>query len=966
MPDEPDPPETAALPAQAGMSATQKPPAANEASSVSIGGRLEPGQRWHEYQIGDPIQTEVGRCYHAINVGQLENVIIRVRPCDEHTEMRSQAWAELTSLDQPALVKGIDAIEEGGYRFEISYPPPQTTLHEWAACRQASLDDVQLLVQQISDVIITLHDRGVVHLNLRPDTIYILSEDGGLHVTVGGLEQATTYNQPELIPAPVDPLYAPPEAAGLSKHTPGAGLRAWDWWTLGRIMQELVLGRHILSIVANRDVSRATPELRARAEALLLERDPQAPRAGAVELMPQMSQRLTDLLRGLLTSSRGGRWGTDEILRWLKQQPVKDRYQLGRTEELFAWKDRTFTVAEAAEYFVREENWNDGLTNLFAKDDPATLIFFVTDHPEYSQERKQIDEVKKYLQLPNWCELPEPVKNDAVAAAIWLLLGGEDANLVFYGQRLDANCFRGLFARGSVADGVAMARALTALPYIQLIEKGDPEAGRLLSSMSALLTGEAFTNAIKQGWLEQTNPADQARLMLLALEPEQHLLELRSGLIKRFACTRDARLQPLFAQTKLTRSELVLLGTTAAQPERFSYVTHEDWNRERHGLLKQRGARLIAALYWLRLERAMRIGVALFGPWPVVLGIWIVVAVAAWWPSHHPHALLWIFTTLVLATALRAATTLALRASVRRLAPDAAPWPWLLKAPAARCRDEARKILEKDNLPDKLHALSAEYSALNVEVAALALVPRPGPLPPPDRALPVWAGSCGSWALCGLVFFFAYWRPAGNSTDALDPAAAAAQAIEKSLSAGAAAEKLTPEDYFYDNPKVPRTRWKEAKPAQAPAIPVAKVKPATADDVAAALVDGQRLLLPYQRGSVNAPIAVPVKGKDGDGLILYDARNRRIIQREVLLPAQLPADKSWFEVDKLKVFYAGTPPPPPPLPQKIVVDPQKPVDTSDLPEREVHRGAYQGVILPAEQKTTNAQPLSEALDRMNP
>jgi len=49
-----------------------------------------------------------------------------------------------------------------------------------------------------------------------------------------------------------------------------------------------------------------------------------------------------------------------------------------------------------------------------------------------------------------------------------------------------------------------------------------------------------------------------------------------------------------------------------------------------------------------------------------------------------------------------------------------------------------------------------------------------------------------------------------------------------------------------------------------------------------------------------------------------------------------------------------------------VVDPQKPRDTSDLPEREVRRGAYQDVPQGAEQKATNAQPLSEALDTMTP
>jgi hypothetical protein len=100
--------------------------------------------------------------------------------------------------------------------------------------------------------------------------------------------------------------------------------------------------------------------------------------------------------------------------------------------------------------------------------------------------------------------------------------------------------------------------------------------------------------------------------------------------------------------------------------------------------------------------------------------------------------------------------------------------------------------------------------------------------------------------------------------------------------------------------------------------------------------------------------------------MLYDGRHRRIIKRQVLLPSQIPESKSWFEVDKLKVFYAGPAPALPSPPPKPIVDPQKPIDTSDLPEREIRRGTYRNDPEGAEQKATNAQPLSDALDKMAP
>jgi len=963
MPDEPDPPETVALSAQDDPSAPGTPTRVGGAMSA-FRTPFVPGQRWRNYQIGDRIEVDTGWCYHAVDVNLLEDVEIYVIVLNTQSEMRAQAWRELKSMNMPGLLVGGEAFEEDEYRYEISPRTSKASLREWAASRMASLDDVQTLVQQLSDIIIALHDRGVVHLNLRPDTIFILSENEGLRVGLGGLEHTTVYNQPELIPVPVDPMYAPPEAAGLAKHKAGAGLRAWDWWSLGRIVQEIVLGRHVLSIVTNRDVSKPTPELRSRAEAMLLERDPRAPRAGAVELMPPMSQRLTDLLRGLLTSSRGGRWGTDEVLRWLKQQPVKDRYQLGRNEELFAWKDRVFTMEEAAEYFTREENWADGITNLFEANDEMTLVSFVGERPEYQHVRKQIAELHKFGLIPSWSELPEEVTRDAIASAAWLLIGGEGMRLMLYGQPVDTACIKSLFARGSVADGVPIVKAITSLPFIQMIEKADASAARLLSTLAGTMEGETMARAIKEGWLNLTNPADYARVLLLAMEPERKLQELHKTLQTRFACSREAPIQKLFSQTKHSHPELVLLASTAAQPERFAYVTHEDWTRERHETLKQRAERLVRVLFWLRLGQATRAGYAIYGPWQVVLGIWIAVGLVAGWPSGVGRLPLWILGLVAGMAALRLASALGLTLLIRRKAAGAQPWSFRTKI--NRCAREAAEAHGGESVKLRAAVVNGELAAIRTEIAGLALKPVLPALPKAGLVLPAWAVTLASWALAVIVLVTSYWNPFATAPAPVDPRAAAAEAIEKAMAAGAGEVERTAEDIFYDNPTKPRARWNVARPEAAAVVPFARVKPASPDDVAMALIEGQKLLLPYQQDTVDALIAVPVEGKKGSGLMLYDGRNRRVIERQVLLPAQLPADKSWFEVDKLKVFYAGAPAPTPPPPPKQAVDPQKPVDTSDMSEREVRRGAYQATPPRAEQKSTNAQPLSDALDTMSP
>ena len=960
MPDESDPPETAPFSTHDDSSASGQP-------SSFLRTPLVVGQRWREFQIGDQIESDNGWCYHAVNVGMLEDVEVRIFPANEQAAIRSQAWRELQSLEMPGLHKGIDAFEEGGFRYEISQALPKTTLREWASCRQASLDDVQVLVQQISDVLIAIHDRGMVHLNLRPDTIFILSEEAGLHVMIGGLEHVTTYNQPGLIPVPVDPFFAPPEAAGLAKHSPGAALRAWDWWSLGRIMQGLILGRHVLSLVFNRDVSRPTPELRARAETHLLERDPQAPRAGAVELMPPMNQRLTDLLRGLLTSSRSGRWGTDEVIRWLRQQPVKDRYRLGRNEELFAWKDRVFTIEEAAEFFSREENWADGETNLFDKDDAMTLVSFVGERPEYSQLRERIDELRKFLQIPAWKDLPAKVRQTAITSAAWLLLGGEDGKLMLYGHRVDAPCIKGLFARGLVADGVAMVKALTALPFVQMIEQADPDAARLLSTLAGMVSGETVAKAVTEGWLNLENPADYASLLLLAMDPERKLLDLCAGLKEKFACSRQKQIEHLLKQPKRTRVELVLLAFTAARPERYGYVTHGDWNHERFEALKARGARLVGGLFWLRLGQAQKTGYILHGPWKIVLGIWIGVAVVAGWPSGFARLPLWVIGAVVGGVSLRLAAEKWLTFLIRKKNPLAAPWESSPKD--SRCLQEARIALAGEDLALTAVAISGELDAILANVAQLDLKPAPAPLARPGFILPVWIGTFAGWAMLMTLLIAGHWNHFKAKPEAIpEPSTTAAMAIEKAMTAAPADVTPTAEERFFSDSKKPLERWSVAKPATAPVVPLAKVKSAGSDEVAAALIDGQRLLLAYQQSSIDAIIAVPVggTGAKSPGLMLYDGRNRRVIGHQVLLPSQLPVEKSWFEVNKLKVFYVGAPSPAPPLPPKPAMDPYVPVDTADSPEREVRRGAYQNIPVVAEQKTTNAQPLSEALDTMTP
>ena len=238
------------------------------------------------------------------------DVVIQVRPVEFEGDARRNLWQVLQELPEQTFARASDAREEAGIRYEIFPPPPGQSLREWLGAHRTNAAMIEAVVQQLAQGIEALHQAGLVHLNLRPETVFIGEEDDHqLKIMIGGLHKAQSMEDSGLVPIEATSYYAPPEAGGLFQHEAGAGLRAWDWWALGRVVQEMVLGRHVYSLVMERDVRTNPPELRARAEALFLERDPTGVRAGAVELMPEdTAPRLRLILRGLLASVRDGRW----------------------------------------------------------------------------------------------------------------------------------------------------------------------------------------------------------------------------------------------------------------------------------------------------------------------------------------------------------------------------------------------------------------------------------------------------------------------------------------------------------------------------------------------------------------------------------------------------------------------------------------------------------------------------------
>jgi hypothetical protein len=889
------------------LAASSVPVSALDASSAppSSGSPIASGQRWHAYQVGDAIPCAEGWAFHAVNVGALEDVCLYVRPIDERRPARAEAWTKLQNGKYPGLIQVFDAVEENGFRFETTQVPPAATMREWADTHQASLDDVEALLKQLAAAVQAIHSVGVVHCNLSLDTIHLVAADAGLKVIIGGLDSVTLYDQADLISLPVNPLYAPPEAAGLTKHKAGPGLRGWDWWSLGRVMQELVLGQPVLGAVLDRDVSKMTPELWARAEALLLERDPAGPKAGAVEKMPPMSDDLTSLLRGLLSSSRDGRWGWREVQCWLKRETVPDRYELTRNDRLFLWRDRAFTVPEVAAFFSAEENWAEGVEQLFDVKNPASFIAFVTREPELVVLRELLDSLRDFMQLPAWREFPVEVVRTVIAAASWLQIGEERRPLLLRGKRVDSSLLRALLKTEPLAEGLALVRAMIAPPFVQLITSRDPDTARLLSVVSGSAI-DTMAVAEKNEWLSPGDSHGVARLLTCVLEGEGELSRHREELKKTFALTRDPQLEAIFKAPKSKHRELVLLAFAAGDPERTGFVTHLEWSRDRYMVLRERGERLAAKLFWLRLAQLLKTGPLVFCRWPWVIALWAALAATIALMGPPPWSVVVGLGVAAGLLVLRVVLCGTQRAGVLKYS-QMPQEPWTLRSRADRCVREADAVLPGDKLRTPAQ-VSAELSVINREIMSLALKPSPESVSAPSDLRVGWLGSGAGWL---LVIGGLGWTGWSHVPDT----ASVPQAYKLPGEAGAAGDSekpkivLTPEERFFSDPRSVYVDWKFEAPAEVPVLAVRGYVKPTAEQVATALIDGQKLLAPYAPQTAHGIIAIPVATSDQPGVMLYDVKRRMLLERRIFKLDQLPAaDRSWHELDRRKILYLGEAP----------------------------------------------------------
>jgi len=105
----------------------------------------------------------------------------------------------------------------------------------------------------------------------------------------------------------------------------------------------------------------------------------------------------------------------------------------------------------------------------------------------------------------------------------------------------------------------------------------------------------------------------------------------------------------------------------------------------------------------------------------------------------------------------------------------------------------------------------------------------------------------------------------------------------------------------------PIREWNKSPPAVIPPLPVESRAPASAAQRAYALVSGELLVRPYGRKGVTALFVVRVPTTTGFGLMMYNARARKLVDNQALtLRGGLP-ENTWYRFERYNVIFMGTP-----------------------------------------------------------
>ncbi|WP_221031666.1 hypothetical protein [Actomonas aquatica] len=603
-------------------------------STGSARGGLVPGQTWQgRYVIERELPASGGGPVFA-GVRKEDGVPVRLRrlAASADSETRRQVWQALSEPPLPGGPVLLESVVEDEGRVEVWQPVEGPTLEERLATAKLVTEEVAELVGPLARSLAALHERDLVYLQLSAERVVLADSHLG-DARLTRVEMATPVEAGgNLVSVPTDVTRVPPEALGLYRMKADEGLKAWDWWTLGRLIQELWLGHTVMAHALGRDLPRSNEAVRKHAEVMLKEENTKDPRAGGVEHMTDLPVQVKTLLRGLLTSVREARWGAKEVRAWLDGQTVPERYDLPRSTILVRFHDEQLTVAETAVRLLQPQHWREGVAWWAADTAPTGSLpeVLVKTRTALHREREWLEEVREAAKTSGFKKVPDEIAHEILSAVAWVGIAGGSTRFRWRGEEIGPDLAADVLAE---EDGLERLQALLAKPVITLVKRVDANSAWLLDTWARQIE-EVRVLAAKHKWVG-ANAATQAKLVKLALTDAADLDRRFAEARLKYRLSTDEEVQAMFGAPNPPGPMLAVLALSFESPDACGYLTHEAWREQELARLREKAEGLVDALVMVDLIQVLKRGLPVFAPmwvWATCLVLTLGVT-ALFWPG---------------------------------------------------------------------------------------------------------------------------------------------------------------------------------------------------------------------------------------------------------------------------------------------------------------------------------------------